>query len=149
MSAKSLVDQISMFVRSKNGFFFCLPPKSLLFCSLWRDYFRCQNSKCRKQIDTFISWKIDIIFLREIFWRFPISFNEFQKHKGKLLCSINLQTKYFWQVFQVHTLVLDRTQIELTSNLTEKSRFDYQNKISKPPPNKLNYRPAQPEKDHN
>ena len=75
--------------------FFCLLPKSLLFCSLWRDYFRCQNSKCRKQIDTFISWKIDIIFLREIFWRFPISFNEFQKHKGKLLCSINLQTKHF------------------------------------------------------
>ena len=100
-------------VCSKNGFFVLFATeKFIVLCSHWRDYFWCQNSKCRKQIDTFIfSWKIDIILFEGIFWRFPISFNEFQKHKGKLLCSINLQTKYFWQVFQVHTLVLDPAQI--------------------------------------
>ena len=96
MSAKSLVDQISMFVRKMAFFVLFATEKFIVLCSHWRDYFWCQNSKCRKQIDTFIfSWKIDIILFEGIFWRFPISFNEFQRHKGKLLCSINLQTKYF------------------------------------------------------
>ena len=82
-------------VCSKNGFF-CFVCYRKVYCSLLTLTRLFLVSKLKMQkTNRHIYFSLKNWLFEGIFWRFPISFNEFQKHKGKLLCSINLQTKYF------------------------------------------------------